>query len=151
MTEDPYTAETLPTAPRADENSIPTLLKQLRDDSTSLVKQEVALFKTEMGEKAARVARNGAAVAVGGFIALLGLIFVLQAISSLVTVGLVAAGLDPAVALWLGPLIVGLIVAIVGIVMAQSGLKTIKQESLKPQQTIDSLNQDKKWIQQKAK
>ncbi len=148
MTTDPY--EPVGATPVPADDSIPTLLKQLRDDSTSLVKQEVALFKTEMSEKASRLGRNSVYVAVGGFVALLGLIFILQAVSSLVTVGLVAAGLDPGYALWLGPLIVGLVVAIIGIVLVQKGISTIKSESLKPHQTIDSLNQDKEWIQRKA-
>ncbi len=151
MTEDPSIPPPAPTMAPTEENSVSALLKQLRDDSTSLIKQEVALFKTEMSEKGERVVRNGVAIAVGGFVALLGLIFVLQAVSSLVTVGLVAAGLDPEFALWLGPLIVGVVVATIGLVVAQKGLATIKKESLKPHQTIDSLNQDKKWIQQKAK
>jgi hypothetical protein len=58
-------------------------------------------------------------------------------------------GLSPDVASWLGPLTVGLVVAIIGYILVQKGLKTLKDGSLKPERTIQSIKQDKQWTQQR--
>ncbi len=135
------------TAPRGD--SLTDLLKQLRDDTSSLVTKEVALLKTETSEKVSMLGRNLGYIAVGAFVALLGLIFVVQSAASLATIAFAHAGLAEH-SLWLGPLVVGLVVAAIGLVLTAKGLKTIKEASLAPEKTIDSLKKDKEWIQHKV-
>jgi len=57
---------------RKEDRSIGQLLKELTQESSTLLKQEVNLAKTEMSEKVSRVGTNTAAVGVGGAVALLG-------------------------------------------------------------------------------
>jgi hypothetical protein len=52
-------------------------------------------------------------------------------------------------AMWLGPLAVGLVVAVIGAVLLMKGIKTLKDGSLKPELTIQSLKEDKQWTQQR--
>jgi hypothetical protein len=56
-------------------------VKSLRDDITGLIRDEVALAKTEIGEKVATASRNVGYLAVGALVAYAGLIFLLVAVS----------------------------------------------------------------------
>lgn len=132
-----------------EDRSIAGLFKALRDETATLFKQEVALAKTEMTEKATCVARNVAYLAVGGLVAYAGVLFILLGLSALLSWGLAAAGLSQAMAFWLGPIIVGIVVGIIGFVLVQKGRATLTQASLKPEKTIQSLQEDKAWTQQK--
>ena len=136
------------TDPRSE--SIADLIKELRDEALLLVRQEVTLAKTEMSEKIGRTIRNTAYAIAGALVAFLGLIFILQAVTALTGVGLKAAGVAPQQCLWLAPLIVGVVVAVIGTIFVTKGIATLKNETLLPEKTIDSLKGDKAWIQSKT-
>jgi len=135
-------------AEQKDERSIGQLLRELTQESSTLLKQEVDLAKTEMSEKASRVGVNLGAVAVGGAIALLGaiglLLFAVNALASLLS-----QLMSPGVAVWLAPLIVGGILAAIGYSMIKKALETLKHESLTPKRTTQSLQENKAWLKQK--
>lgn len=131
------------------ERSVGDLVRELRDETSILVRQELALVKTEMSEKTSKFTRNAVFLAIGGFVALAGFIFILLALSILTAVGLREAGLSPEVANWLGPAIVGLVIAIVGYALVQKALSAFSHESLTPDKTIQSLKEDKQWTQEK--
>jgi hypothetical protein len=131
-------------------HSIPELLRELRDESTMLFRQEVALARTELKEKATKLSRNAIYLAAGGVIAYSGLIFILLAVMRLITVGLVAAGMEPQTAAWLSPLILGLIVGIIGVAMLMKGKRTLAEESLVPEKTLQSLKEDASWTRAKV-
>lgn len=133
---------------RKDERSIGQLLKELTHESSTLLKQEVDLAKTEMSEKASRVGTNLGEVAVGGAVALLGAIaLVLAAVYGLGAI--LNNFLSPETASWLAPLIVGGVLAAVGYSMIKKALETLKRESLTPQKTTQSLQENKEWLKQK--
>ena len=98
-------------------NSIPTLLRELRDETTTLLRQEVALAKTELKENAPDLQKHAMQIAIGGFIAYAGLILLLFGLAVLVDGALVRGGLDPDVARWAGYGIVGLLAAVSGWIM----------------------------------
>jgi len=127
--------------------TIGTLLRELFDEARDLFRQEIQLAKTEASEKASVFGRNAAFVAAGGLVAFAGALFILAGLSVLLAWALESAGLSAEVAMWLGPLIVGLLVAIVGYVLLNKGLKTLKDGSLKPERTIQSFKEDKEWTQ----
>ena len=135
-------------AERKEERSIGQLLKELTQESSTLLKQEVDLAKTEMTEKASRVGTNLGEVAVGGGVALLGaialLLFVVNGLTSLL-----GKFMSPGIAVWLAPLIVGGVLAAVGYSMIKKALATLKHESLTPQRTTQSLQENKAWLKQK--
>jgi len=134
----------------ADEpRSVAQLVRELRDESIALVREEVALAKTEMGEKASDVGRNAAMLVAGGAIAHLGLIFLLLAASYGLYVAIGLAGW-PIHALWIAPLIVGLVVGIVGLAMFMKAKKSLANFSPTPQRTIESLREDKQWAKNKT-
>lgn len=134
----------------SDGRSITGLIKELRDETTTLMRQEVALAKTEMSEKLSRLTRNVTYLAVGGGIAFAGLIILLMAAAAGTYVALLAAGLSHMTSGWLAPLIVGGIVAVLGYAFVQKGLSTLRHESLVPQRTKESLEHDKQWLKEKV-
>jgi hypothetical protein len=132
-----------------DSRSFADLLKELRDETRLLVQQEIALARTEVSEKVSQTARNSSKLAVGGLVAYAGLIFLLLALAFLIEYGLVYAGLAEPNAAWMGAGIVGLVVAIIGTAMAMNAKNNLKQASLVPERTKESLKENKQWIEQK--
>jgi uncharacterized integral membrane protein len=133
---------------RRDERSIGQLLKELTQESSTLLKAEVNLAKTEMTEKASRLGGHLGEVAVGGAVALLGAIALLLAVIDALTSALNHV-MSPGIAVWVAPLIVGGILAAVGYSLVMKALATLKQESLTPQKTTQSLQENKEWLRQK--
>jgi xanthine/uracil permease len=131
-----------------EERSIGQLLKELRDETTTLLRQEVDLAKTEMGEKASRVGTNLGSLALGGGVALLGALALLAAVVYGLT-SLLDQFMSLGVAVWLAPLIVGVILAAVGYSLIKKALETLKQESLAPRRTTETLQENKEWLKSK--
>jgi hypothetical protein len=139
MNEDPTTHST----------SIPGLLRELRDDTTTLFRQEVALAKTELKDNVSKLGGKVAQLAVGGFVAYAGVIVLLIGLGQLLGALLIRAGLDEGIAMWLAPSVVGLLVAIIGWVMVSKAKKGMAQADLAPTQTMESLRENKEWAQSK--
>jgi uncharacterized membrane protein len=63
-----------------DDRSLGELFGELTREITALVRQEAALAKTEISQKAANLARQVGMMAIGGFLAYAGLLAILAAI-----------------------------------------------------------------------
>jgi xanthine/uracil permease len=133
---------------RKDDRTIGQLLKELTHESSTLLKQEMDLAKTEMSEKASRLGANLGEVAVGGGVALLGAIALLLAVIYGLT-SLLNKFMSLGVAAWLAPLIVGIVLAAIGYSLVKKALATLKQEGIAPQKTTQSLQENKEWLKQK--
>lgn len=126
-----------------DDRSLGELFADLARDTSTLVRQEVALAKTEMTEKATKVGKDVASMAVGGAIAYAGLLALIAG----VILGLGALGLP----LWISALLVGAVVAVIGYVLIQRGRESLASEDLTPRQTIESLKEDAEWAKEQTK
>lgn len=131
-----------------DDRSLGQLLKELTSETTTLLRQEVDLAKTEMSEKASRLGTNLGSLAVGGGVAFLGALALLAAAIYGLT-SILDQFMSLGVAVWLAPLIIGLILAAVGYSLVKKALETLKRESLTPQKTTESLQENKEWLKQK--
>jgi uncharacterized membrane protein len=126
---------------KQQDRSIGELFGQLTQDMTLLVRQEVQLARTEMSEKLSRFTNNLISVATGGFVAYLGGLALVAA--------LILAIRDLAnISLALSALIVGAVLAIVGYVMLQRGVKEIKRVDLAPRRTVETLKDDVQWAKE---
>lgn len=134
--------------PVQEERSIGQLLKELRDETTTLLRQEVDLAKTEMSEKASRFGTNVGALAMGGAVLFLGALALLAAVVYGLT-SLLDQFMSVGVAIWLAPLLVGLVLAGIGYSLTKKALDTLKQESLAPKKTAQSLQENKEWLKSK--
>jgi hypothetical protein len=130
-------------------STIGSLLSELRTETTTLLRQEVALAKAELAEKAHVAARTSMSVASGGAVAYAGLIVLLIGVGQLLSIGLGAMGLREDVAAWLGPVIVGTIAGAVGLVMLAKAKRTFRHENFGLPETVGSLKDDKEWVQSK--
>jgi len=135
--------------PTPNPHSIPSLLRELRDETVNLFRQEVSLAKAEIKENVSRLESHVAQVAVGAFLAYAGLIVFCIGLGYLLSAVLVRAGLDEPVARWLGPSIIGVIVAIIGWAMLAKARRNISQDDIVPQKTVETLRDDKQWSQSK--
>ena len=134
----------------AGEIGIVGLLKELRDESVTLLAQEANLAKTEISEKAAKFARNGAYLAAGGAVLLIGAAFILLGLSNLLALGLVEIGMSKGGASWLAPLIVGAIVAGIGYAFVQKAIATFRTETVVPEKTVETIKENKEWLESKV-
>ena len=117
------------------ERSIGELFGQLSQDMTLLVRQEVQLARTEMTEKLSKLTTNLISVGTGGFVAYLGGLALMAA--------LILAVRDLAnISLAWSALIVGGILAIIGYVMLQRGLKELKRVELAPRRSVENIKDD---------
>ena len=110
-----------------DERTLGELFGDLSRETSTLLRQEVALAKTELSGKASRLGKDAGMLAAGGALAYAGLLALIAA---------AIIGLAQAIPWWLSALIIGVVVAVIGGVMAQRGLANLRQENLAPEQTV---------------
>ena len=119
--------------------SVGALLGSLARDTGLLVRQEVQLASVEMTLKAKAAARNAALVAIGGGLALAGLLaFMLAAIF----------GLQLVMPMWLASLIVGFVIVGAGYALVQKGLSALAHIDPLPKRTIKTLKGDMVWAKE---
>jgi hypothetical protein len=136
--------------PLRDDRSLGQILRDLRDETSQLLRQEVDLAKTEISEKMSRLGTNVGSVATGGAVLFAGALVLLAAL----TLGLIALFsqfMDRDVAMWLAPLLVGGVLAFIGYGMVKKALQALKQEGIAPQRTTQSLKENKEWLTAKMK
>jgi drug/metabolite transporter (DMT)-like permease len=132
----------------AEERSLGQILRELRDESSALLRKEVELAKTEMSEKASRVGTNVGALAVGGGVAFAGALALLAAVVFGLT-SLLSKFMSPGVAVWLAPLLVGLVLAFIGYGMINKAVDALKRERIAPTQTTESLKENTEWLKER--
>ena len=124
------------------DRSLGELFSELTGGMSNLIRQEIQLAKTEVSEKASTAGRNVGYIAAGGFIAYVG-VFALVA-GLILLLGLV-------IPYWLSALIIGAVIALIGGILVQKGLKTLQEESFAPERTVKTIQEDKEWLKEEAK
>jgi uncharacterized membrane protein YqjE len=136
---------------RHEHRPLTELVRELRDETTDLVRSEVKLAKIEISEKVSRIGRNSVYTMIGGAIAQAALVLLMFAAAAGAYVALVEfADLSRETAGWLGPLAVGLVAAIIGYIFIHKGIHAITSESLVPERTVESLREDREWAERKV-
>lgn len=125
------------------------LVHDLRDRTLHLLQQEVRLAKTELQENAAQLSDRLAATAAGAALLLAGGLLLLLGLSNLAAVGLVAAGLNPATAAWVGPGALGLLILVIGWTVFARARRKLSLGLLVPDQSIESLQRDQEMVREK--
>ena len=125
-----------------DDRSLGELFSELTRETTTLVRQEVELAKTEMSHKAARVGKDVGFLVAGGAVAYAGL---------LTLIAFVVLWLGTVIAMWLSALIVAAVVLLIGGVLVMSGITNLKKEEIAPRQTIETLQEDKQWATEQTR
>jgi hypothetical protein len=124
-------------ARRMDERPLGELFADLANETSTLVRNEVALAKVEITDKATIVGRNVASLFVGGAVAYAAMLAICAAM---------ILALDTVMPAWLSALIVGIVVGIVGWMMISKAMTALRRTELKPRETVESLKEDAQWV-----
>jgi hypothetical protein len=127
--------------PSRQSRSLGSLVAALSRQVSALFQRELALARAELSEKMREAGAGLASLAGGGMIILIGLFFIVQA-AVFGVVALLDIWLPAEVAVWLGPLLVGLATVLIGWALLSSGRKKLSAESLAPHRTAHSLRED---------
>jgi hypothetical protein len=133
-----------------DERTLRSLIKQLSHEVTTLARQEVALAKAEISEKAAIAARNARYLAIGAAVGYAGFLVLLGALAAGIGAWMAAADVSPGIYLWLAPLIVALVMLAVGGGLVLQALDAIRREGLAPKRTAGALRDAKDFVKEKV-
>ncbi|HEY6661125.1 MAG TPA: phage holin family protein [Pyrinomonadaceae bacterium] len=118
------------------------LFSDLASEMSSLVRQEMALAKVEVTQKAKYVGRNVGYLVVGGAVAYAALLAVIAAIIML---------LDKVMPNWGAALLVGVLVGGIGWLLIGKALSALQQADMTPRQTVETLKEDATWMKQQIK
>jgi uncharacterized membrane protein YqjE len=123
--------------PDVTDQSVGSLVGRLSTDLSKLMSQELALAKAEMKEEAKKAGVAGGMLAGAGLAGLMVAIFGTAALMYI---------LDTQLSLPWAAVIVTVLWAIVGALLFVMGRKKLQEVNPKPEQTVESLKEDKEWV-----
>lgn len=115
------------------------LIGALAGQLAGLARDEVALARRELEQKLKTVQSAAAVVAIGAFVALIATLSVCAA---------VIIALAEYVGPWQSALLVGLTLGAAAGVAILIGVRRFKRTSLKPEKTIETLEENKEWLKE---
>jgi uncharacterized membrane protein YqjE len=118
------------------------IFQDIMSHVTEIIRSEVRLARVEVREDLKQVSNAGVFLVIGAVFALYALGFIL--------LGAVSA-LETTMAPWLAAVIVGVGAAVVALIFVQVGRTKLKQASLKPDKTIQSLQENVTWMKKQTK
>jgi uncharacterized membrane protein YqjE len=119
------------------------LLRELSDQTTTLVRKEIELAKVELSEKGKRAGTGAGMFGGAGLLA----VFALGALTACVILALATA-----MEAWLAALIVAIVYALIAGVLALAGRKQVRGATPPvPEQAMDSTKEDLEWVKTRAK
>jgi uncharacterized membrane protein YqjE len=131
-----------PTADPRDQ-SLGELVKDLANETSTLVRQEIDLAKAEMTERGKRAGKGAAML---GAAALFGLLA-----AGALTAALIAV-LDRAMATWVAAVVVAVVYCAIAAALAMTGRKQIQEAAPPvPEQAIDSVKEDVQWAKTRTR
>jgi MFS family permease len=126
-----------------EDRPVAELVRQLSDQTTTLVRQEIELAKAEMTAKGKQVGIGAGAFGAAGLVGL----YAVGAITACLILAL-----STAVAGWLAALIVGVVYAAIAGILALVGKKKTQAGAPPvPERAISSTKEDVEWAKTRAK
>lgn len=116
--------------------SIGALLKQLSEQTSTLVKQELELARAELTEKGKQAGVGAGLLGGGGLIA----VFAFGALTAAII-----AGLATFMPTWVAALIVAVVYGVIAGVLALTGKNKVTEATPPAPQTIETLKEDVTW------
>jgi Putative Actinobacterial Holin-X, holin superfamily III len=126
----------------SESRSIGELLRDLANDSASLVRQEFALARTEVEDKLHQTVTGSFELVIGALLAFAALIVLLDAL----VYGLTEAGLER----WLAALIVGGVVAAMGFLLVRKGQSDLSASRLMPERATANVRKDLEMVREQV-
>ena len=130
------------TAQRNGRASIADLTKRVSQDASNLVRAEIELAKTEVSERAAKLAVGAGMLAAAA-------LFMVCAVAALVATAILA--LATTMDAWLAALIVALVLLAVAGLVALIGSRRLRSGGPPvPTETVQQMKEDVQWVKQHA-
>jgi len=120
-----------------EEKSLGDLFAALAADTSTLVRQEIALAQTEVTYKVTRAGKGLGFLAVGGAVAYTAVLAFAAAVV------LLLAQFIPA---WIAALVVAAVVGLISYFMVTAALHKLKTTDPLPRNTIDTVKEDVRWL-----
>ncbi|MGI8825364.1 MAG: phage holin family protein [Chloroflexota bacterium] len=130
------------TATGQENQSLGELFSELTKETTTLVRQEIQLAKTEISQKATSAGKDVGFLAAGGLAAYGGFLALIAAAILLI---------GHAITMWVSALIVGVVVVGIGGFLVMSGLNNLKNQQIAPHETLETLKEDKQWATEQTR
>lgn len=118
------------------------LFGDLAAELSSLVRQEMALAKLEVAQKAKYVGKNIGYLVVGGAVAYAAMLALIAAIIML---------LAKVLPNWGATLLVGIVVAAIGWLLIGKALAALQRTEFAPRETVETLKEDAAWVKEQIK
>jgi len=124
---------------------LPHLLRDLTADVSALVRQEIALAKAELVQKASRIGGHVSSITVaGGVLLFAGIALLIAAVYGLTA--LFNQFLPLGVAVWLAPLVLALGLGFFGLGLMKKARRALAEETLSLTITAETLQENKQWL-----
>ncbi|WP_416357755.1 phage holin family protein [Aureimonas phyllosphaerae] len=122
--------------------SVPDLLSDLLRETTELFRTEGKLIRAEISDKVAQIQLAGGSLVAGAICLLVSLIVLSGAL--VVALGKV---MDPA---W-AALLVGVVIAVIGVVLLAAGKKNLEAVNLAPERSLGQLQKDGQLVKEQTR
>ena len=124
-----------------EQASLGDLFSDLAAQTGKLIRQEAALAKSEITDKAAAAGKDIGLVAAGAFVGYAGLLSLTAAIVIL---------LGYVIPIWASALVIGVVMAVAAYLLVMSGLTHLKKANWAPEETIGSIKEDAEWLKKQV-
>jgi uncharacterized membrane protein YqjE len=125
--------------PGTESKSFGELLRQLSSDSVALLRDELDLAKQEMREKVKTLVSGLITLAIGAMIGQIAFIILCAA---------AVIKLAEFTGFGISALIIGVGLSLLAVIITLWGLRQIRRMNFKPEKTIQSLKDGKKWLKE---
>jgi hypothetical protein len=126
-----------------DQGSVSQLITGLIADAQTLVRREIDLAKTEVSAELNKAREGGVLLGAGVGLAVVGGILLGHMLAHLLQDVF-------EIALWISYLVVGAILTVAGALLLRQGVSRMRDISLAPSETIDSVRKDVEWIKEQS-
>ena len=126
----------------SDSRSIKQILQDIVNHVSDIMRSEVRLAQTEIRQDVTHYAKTSAFIGVAGVLTLYAVGFVLLS---------VVYALRDVMPSWLAALVVGVTVGAVAALMYRTGRKKLAQATLRPDKTIQTLEENVTWFKRQTK
>ncbi len=120
-----------------EERSLGDLFSELMSETSTLVRQEVALAQVELTNKATKAGKNIGYLVVGGAVGYAAVLILLAAVVMI---------LGNFIPLWASALVVAVVVGVVAFMLISSALAELRKADPVPRETVESIKEDAKWL-----
>lgn len=129
-----------------DTRSIPDLLASLMREATDLFRTEAQLVRAELSDKMTQLQVAGGSLVAGAICLLVALLTLTAALVTAVSkIG------DPDIGPGWAALIVGLVIAVVGVLLLAKGRKELKPSELMPTRATNQLSKDGQLVKEQVR